>query len=64
MMEIVIFTLNAVVVYLLADWIVRAIETKTGEALKRRQVVFFVVFLTLALVSFNLLRTLLSTAQA
>lgn len=62
MMEIAIFTLNAVVVYLLADWIVRAIETRTGEALKQRQVIFFVVFLTLALVSFNLLRTLLSTA--
>jgi len=60
-MEIVIFTLNAIVVYLVADWIVRLIETKRGEVLKRRQVVFFVIFLTLALVTFQALQTLLQT---
>jgi len=59
MMEIVIFTLNAIVVYLVADWIVRLIETKRGEVLKQRQVVFFVIFLTLALTTFNLLQTIL-----
>jgi hypothetical protein len=64
MMEILIFTLNAIVVYLFADWIIRAIERKRGEVLKRRQIVFFVVFLTLALVSFNVLQTLLIAAQA
>ena len=61
MMEIVIFTLNAIVVYLVADWIVRLIETKRGEVLKQRQVVFFVIFLTLALVTFQALQTLLQT---
>jgi len=59
MMEIVIFTLNAIFVYLVADWIVRLIETKRGEVLKQRQVVFFVIFLTLALTTFNLLQTIL-----
>lgn len=63
MMEIVIFTLNAVVVYLLADWIVRTLEARKGEVLKQRQVIFFVIFLTLALVSFNLLRTFLTAAS-
>lgn len=61
MMEIVIFTLNAIVVYLVADWIVRLIETKRGEVLKQRQVVFFVIFLTLALTTFNLLQTILQS---
>jgi hypothetical protein len=63
MMEILIFTLNAIVVYLLADWIIRAIEKRKGEVLKNRQIVFFAVFLALALISFNLLPMLLTSLQ-
>ncbi len=62
MMEILLFTLNAIVIYLIADWIVRMVEKKRGEALKQRQVVFFVVFLALALLSFNLLQSVLTSA--
>lgn len=54
-MEIVVFTLNAIVVYLLADWLVRRLEQWQGKALRQRQAVFFVIFLVLALVSFQLL---------
>jgi hypothetical protein len=61
MMEIIVFTLNAILIYLLADWVIRAIEQKKGEVLKHRQVIFFVVFLSLALISFNVLRTILTT---
>lgn len=61
MMEIVIFTLNAIVVYLFADWIIRAMERKKGEVLKNRQVIFFVIFLSLALISFNVLKSLLTS---
>ncbi len=61
MMEIVVFTLNAIVVYLVADWIIRAMERKKGAALKNRQVIFFVIFLSLALISFNVLKTLLTS---
>lgn len=60
MMEIVVFTLNAIFIYLLADWIVRKIEEKQGEALKQRQAVFFVVILALALLSFQILQNLLA----
>jgi hypothetical protein len=63
MMEILVFTLNAIVVYLLADWIIRAIEGRRGEVLKNRQIIFFVVFLPLALISFNVLQTLLTASQ-
>jgi len=63
MMEIVLFTLNAILIYLLADWIIRTIEKKKGEVLKNRQIVFFVVFLALALISFNLLPMLLTSLQ-
>ena len=58
-MEILVFTLNAIVVYLIADWIIRFVEQQRGEALKNRQAVFFVVFLTLALVTFNILQNIL-----
>jgi len=60
--EILIFTLNAIVIYLLADWIIRFVEAKKGEVLKQRQVIFFVVFLALALISFRLLRTFLTAS--
>lgn len=59
MSELILFTLNAIVIYLLSDWLVRQIEKRRGEVMKQRQVVFFVIFLTLALISFHLLRTLL-----
>ena len=58
--EILLFTLVAIVIYLVSDWIIRMIEARRGEALKQRQVIFFAVFLVLALVSFRVLRILLT----
>lgn len=59
-MEILIFTLNAIIVYLFSDWLVRQIEKHRGEVLKQRQIVFFVIFLVLALGSFQLLNIMFS----
>jgi hypothetical protein len=59
MSDLIIFTLNAIVIYFLSDWILRLIERRRGEVLKQRQVIFFVIFLGLALVSFAALRQLL-----
>ena len=59
MSELILFTLNAIVVYLLADWLVRVIEQRRGSVLKQRQVVFFVIFLVLVMTSFAILRNLL-----
>lgn len=61
MTEILLFTLNAIVIYLVADWIIRVIESRKGEVLKQRQIWFFVIFLSLALVTFRLLQTLLQS---
>ena len=60
LMEILLFTLVAIVIYLVSDWIIRMIEARRGAALKQRQVIFFAVFLVLALVSFRVLRILLT----
>lgn len=63
MTEILLFTLNGIVVYFLADWILRRIEARRGEVLKQRQVVFFVIFLFLALTTFEVLQQLQSSLQ-
>jgi len=60
MSELILFTLNAIVVYLLADWLVRMIEKHRGGVMKQRSVVFFIIFLVLALSSFQFLQYLLA----
>jgi len=64
MAEWVLFTVNGIVIYLLSDWILRRMERVRGGVLPNRQVIFFVIFLFLALLSFTLLRTLLITETA
>jgi hypothetical protein len=63
MSELLLFSLNAIVIYLLSDALVRFIEKRRGGVLKQRQVVFFVIFLVLALVSFRLLKMLLGSPE-
>jgi hypothetical protein len=63
MSDLILFTLNAIVVYLAADAILRTLERKRGAVFKQRQIVFFVLFLPLALLSFAALRYILG-AQA
>lgn len=58
MNEMLIFTLNVIVMYFVADRVVRMIEIRRGEVLKQRQAVFFVVILVLLLVSFQVLEAL------
>ena len=57
-MEILVFTLNAIVVYLISDAIVSEIERRRGEVLKQRHAIFFAIFLVLIMLTFELLRRL------
>jgi hypothetical protein len=57
-MEILVFSLNAIFVYLFSDWIIRKLEEKRGAALKHRQLVFFVVFLVLVMLTFQLMKSI------
>lgn len=59
MSDLILFTLNAIVIYLFADWLVRLIEKRRGGVIKQRQIIFFIIFLSLALISFRLLKSLL-----
>jgi hypothetical protein len=59
MAEILLFTLTGIALYFLSDWLLVLIELKRGKPLENRSVVFFVIILVLALVSFELMQFLL-----
>ena len=52
-MQFVYFTLIAIVLYLVSDWIVLRIEAHRGERLEHRSLLFFGIILVLALISFQ-----------
>lgn len=54
-MEIIYFTLVAIGLYFMADWVLDRIETARGARLKNRSVIFFAIILALALASFQLI---------
>jgi surface polysaccharide O-acyltransferase-like enzyme len=58
-MEILLFTAVAIAIYVASDWILQFIEAQRGKTLKQRRAVFFVVFLTLAVTSFEVLQRIL-----
>lgn len=57
-MDLVYFTAVAIGVYFGADWLLERIERARGKRFENRQVVFFLIILPLALVSFWLVRAL------
>lgn len=56
-MEIVAYTVVAIVLYFVSDMIVDRIEHKVGRRLEYRTVLFFGIILALALVLFALIQT-------
>lgn len=61
-MEIVLFTVVAIVLYFLSDWIVQRIEIAAGRRLEHRTLLFFAIIAVLAVTSFSLIRGYLSAA--
>lgn len=57
-MEIVYFTLVAIVLYFLANRILLWIEDYLGRTLEQRTVVFFALLLVMSLASFAVIRNL------
>ena len=55
-MELVYFTIIAAVIYLLADRILRQIESYLDRTLEHRSIIFFAILLFLALASFAAIR--------
>ena len=57
-MEMIYFTVMAVVLYAGSDWILNQIEIQRGARLANRSLIFMVIIGTLALVSFSLIQVL------
>jgi hypothetical protein len=53
--EIVYFTIVGIGLYFVSDWILDRIEIARGRRLENRSVVFFVIILVLALITFQLI---------
>lgn len=55
-MDAVYFTLVAILLYFVADWILDRAERAAGRRFDQRSLIFFGILLTLALVTFALIR--------
>ncbi len=60
MVQIVYFTLAAILLYLLSDWILNQIEKRKGERLPNRSLIFFIIIMVLSVTSFSILERLLN----
>jgi hypothetical protein len=56
MVEALLFTALAVVLYLVADRLLDALERRAGRRFEYRSVVFFAILLLLAVISFAVVR--------
>ena len=54
-MQAITFTVVAIILYFLSDWIVTRIEIARGERMVNRTLYFFFILLVLALVSFKVI---------
>mgnify|MGYP001573680698 CR=1 FL=1 len=62
-LEVIYYTLVATGLYFISDWILDRIEVSRGERFKNRSVIFFIIILTLAFISFSLMKYLLLTSE-
>lgn len=62
-LEAIYYTLVAAGLYFVSDWILDRIEVSRGERFKNRSIIFFFIILTLAFISFNLMKYLLLTSE-
>jgi len=62
-MEMIYFTVAAVLLYLVSDRILNWIEIRRGERLENRSLIFFAIILVLSVVFFNLIQRLQPAAE-
>ena len=55
-MEVFYYTLAAIALYFISDWILQRAEMASGRRFENRTLIFFFILLTLAVVSFALIR--------
>lgn len=55
-MEILYYTVAAIFLYLVSDWILNQIEIRRGERFENRSLLFFAIILVLSVLLFNLIQ--------
>jgi cytochrome c biogenesis factor len=55
-MEMFYYTVAAIFLYVVSDWILKQIEIRRGEPFENRSLVFFAIILVLSVVLFNLVQ--------
>jgi predicted PurR-regulated permease PerM len=59
-MEMIYYTIAAIVLYGLSDYILNSIEIKMGKRLPNRSFIFLIIITILALISFSTIRVIVS----
>ncbi|HEU0219895.1 MAG TPA: hypothetical protein VFQ98_03705 [Gallionella sp.] len=62
-MEVIYYTLVAAGLYFMSDWLLDRIEVSRGERFKNRNIIFFIIILILAFISFSIIKYLLLTSE-
>jgi hypothetical protein len=57
-MQVVLFTVVAVVLYLVADRLLNALELRAGRRFEYRSLIFFAILLPLAMLAFAVIQRL------
>ena len=57
-MEMVYYTLAAIVLYVVSDWILNQVEIRRGERFDNRSLIFFAIILVLSVALFKLIQYL------
>lgn len=55
-MSAIYFTLVGVALYFVSDWLLQRVEATAGRRLEHRSLIFFVILLTLALITFSFIQ--------
>jgi len=63
-MEIIYYTIAAIILYGISDYILNSIEIRIGKRLPNRSLVFLVIITILSLVSFSVIRTVIDQKQS
>jgi len=62
--EIVLFILVAIALYLFSDWLLRQVETRRGAPFKSRSIIYFIIIFVLTLGTFEVLQHFLQQSPS
>ena len=57
-MSAIYFTLAGIALYFVSDWLLQRVEVSVGRRFEHRSLIFFVILLSLALITFHLIQNI------